>query len=117
MFHLSWGLMFIHHNISAACTLLDFPTRDRFVRELEAGHYDIVGISSIVVNVGKVRERSKRCRQGRNGSFAANGIEPLGVDHDEPLLLGADDILFSPAAHDADRGFDRRAGHVRQLLA
>ena len=25
MFHRSWGLMFIHQNISAPCTLLDFP--------------------------------------------------------------------------------------------
>ena len=36
MFHRSWGLMFIQQNISAPCTLLDFPTRERFVRELTA---------------------------------------------------------------------------------
>ncbi len=34
MFHRSWGLMFIHRNISAPATLLDFPTRKAFVREL-----------------------------------------------------------------------------------
>jgi len=62
MFHRSWGLMFIHHNIAAACTLLDFPTRERFIRELTSGHYDIVGISSIVVNVGKVREMCRLVR-------------------------------------------------------
>src|SRR5262245_9933371 len=50
MFHRSWGLMFIQQNISAPCTLLDFPTRRRFIRELTTGNYDIVGISSIVVN-------------------------------------------------------------------
>ena len=62
MFHRSWGLMFIQQNISAPCTLLDFPTRDRFVRELTSNEYDIVGISSIVVNVGKVREMCRLVR-------------------------------------------------------
>ena len=34
MFHRSWGLMFLRENVSAPCTLLDFPTRERFVKEL-----------------------------------------------------------------------------------
>jgi len=63
MFHRSWGLMFIHQNISAPSTLLDFPSRERFVRELKAHDYDIVGISSIVVNVGKVREMCRLVRE------------------------------------------------------
>lgn len=63
MFHRSWGLMFIQQNISAPCTLLDFPTRERFVRELTAHDYDVVGISSIVVNAGKVREMCRLVRQ------------------------------------------------------
>jgi len=63
MFHRSWGLMFIQRNIAAPCTLLDFPTRERFVRELTRHHYDIVGISSIIVNVGKVREMCRLVRQ------------------------------------------------------
>ena len=63
MFHRSWGLMFIQQNISAPSTLLDFPTRERFVRELRRGDYDIVGLSSIVVNVGKVREMCRLVRQ------------------------------------------------------
>ena len=62
MFHRSWGLMFIHQNISAPSTLLDFPTREEFVRELQSHDYDIVGISSIVVNVGKVREMCRLVR-------------------------------------------------------
>jgi hypothetical protein len=51
MFHRSWGLMMIQHNISAPCTLLDFPTLERFEREVRDGNYDVVGISSIIVNV------------------------------------------------------------------
>ena len=34
MFHRSWGLMLIQANIGAPCTLLDFPTLDRFVEEI-----------------------------------------------------------------------------------
>jgi len=55
MFTRSWGLMFIQANISAPCTLLDFPSVDRFVEELRKGEYDIVGISSILPNIGKVK--------------------------------------------------------------
>jgi radical SAM superfamily enzyme YgiQ (UPF0313 family) len=56
MHHRSWGLMLIQANIGAPCTLLDFPTRERFVEEITSHEYDVIGISSIIVNVGKVRE-------------------------------------------------------------
>jgi hypothetical protein len=32
MFHRTWSLMLLQRNISAPCTVLDFPTRERFVR-------------------------------------------------------------------------------------
>ena len=35
MFHRSWGIMLIQSNISAPCSLLDFPTRDRFLDEIQ----------------------------------------------------------------------------------
>lgn len=63
MFHRSWGLTFIQHNISAPSAVLDFPTRERFIEELKAHEYDIVGISSIIVNVGKVREMCRLVRE------------------------------------------------------
>lgn len=63
MFHRSWGIMMIQENISAPCTVLDFPTREAFARELQEQHYDIVGISSIIVNVGKVREMCRMVRE------------------------------------------------------
>jgi len=62
MFHRSWGLMMIQRNISAPCTLLDFPTLERFERELTSTEYDIVGISGIIPNFGKVREMCRRVR-------------------------------------------------------
>ena len=62
MFHRSWGLMMIQQNISAPSTLLDFPTLQKFESELTAHHYDIVGISGIIPNFGKVREMCRRVR-------------------------------------------------------
>jgi radical SAM superfamily enzyme YgiQ (UPF0313 family) len=63
MFHRSWGIMLIQANISAPCTVLDFPTRKDFERELTAQRYDIIGISSIIVNVAKVREMCRMIRK------------------------------------------------------
>ena len=63
MFHRSWGLMMIQQNISAPSTLLDFPTLDGFERELRSSDYDIVGISGIIPNFGKVREMCRRVRK------------------------------------------------------
>lgn len=54
MFHRSFGLMLIQNNIDAPCTLLDFPSLDRFIDEIRGNSYDIIGISSIIPNVGKV---------------------------------------------------------------
>src|SRR5579883_341075 len=63
LFHRSWGIMMIQENISAPCTVLDFPTREAFAREITEQQYDIIGISSIIVNVGKVREMCRIIRK------------------------------------------------------
>src|SRR6516225_9915617 len=63
MFHRSWGITMIQANISAPCTVLDFPTRESFARELSKQKYDIVGISSIIVNLGKVKEMCRMVRE------------------------------------------------------
>ena len=63
MFHRSWGILMIQENISAPTTVLDFPTREAFEAELRAHRYDVVGISSIIVNVGKVREMCRMVRE------------------------------------------------------
>jgi hypothetical protein len=57
MSHRSWGILLIQHNIKASCTVLDFPARERFIREIRRNRYDVIGISGIVVNVGKARDR------------------------------------------------------------
>jgi radical SAM superfamily enzyme YgiQ (UPF0313 family) len=63
MFHRSWGIMMIQQNISAPCTVLDFPTREDLAREITANDYDVIGISAIIVNLGKVREMCRMVRE------------------------------------------------------
>lgn len=63
MFHRSWGILMIQANIQAPCTVLDFPSREDFERELKTHRYDTVGISSIIVNIGKVREMCRMVRE------------------------------------------------------
>jgi hypothetical protein len=67
MFHRSWGLMLIQANLSAPCTVLDFPTWERFEEEIRGVDYDIVGISSIVLNQRKVKTMCEmvRCHRPR----------------------------------------------------
>ena len=63
MFHRSWGLMMIQANIEAPCTLLDFPTLDRFIDEIRTRQYDVIGISSIIPNTAKVKKMCELIRQ------------------------------------------------------
>ena len=62
-FNRSWGLMLMQVNIQAPCTLLDFPTQERFLEELKTNPYDIIGISSIMTNLFKVRRMCKLIRK------------------------------------------------------
>lgn len=63
MFHRSMGLMLLQANIDAPCTLLDFPTLDRFIDEIRDNDYDVVGIGSIVPNIGKVEKMCELVRE------------------------------------------------------
>jgi Radical SAM superfamily len=92
MFHRSWGIMMIQANISAPCTVLDFPTRERFSRELLAGHYDVVGISSIIPNVGKVKEMCCLVRKLSPGSVIVVGGHVAAIPGIE-RLIDADHIV------------------------
>lgn len=63
MFHRSFGLMLIKENIEAPCTLLDFPDLERFTDEIKSTPYDIVGISAILPNIGKVKKMCELIRE------------------------------------------------------
>lgn len=62
MFHRSWGIMMIQCNLEARCNVLDFPDLERFIAELKAERYDVIGISSILVNVLKVKKMCELIR-------------------------------------------------------
>ena len=63
MFHRSWGLMLLQANISAPCTVLDFPVLDRFIEEISTNQYDVIGITAILPNVGKVEHMCRLIRE------------------------------------------------------
>jgi hypothetical protein len=92
MFHRSWGIMMIQENISAPSTLLDFPTREIFAKELTRHHYDVVGISSIIVNVGKVREMCRMVRTLSPDSTIVVGGHVAAIPGIE-RMLDADHIV------------------------
>ncbi len=92
MFHRSWGIKMIQENIAAPCTVLDFPARDDFAREMEANHYDIVGISSIIVNIGKVREMCRMVRRLSPDSILVVGGHVAAIPGIE-ALIDADHIV------------------------
>jgi radical SAM superfamily enzyme YgiQ (UPF0313 family) len=92
MHHRSWGIMFIQSNISAPSTVLDFPSKERFEEELLAYDYDVVGITSIIVNIGKVREMCKTIRRLRpNATIVIGGhVSAIpGLEH----MIDADFIV------------------------
>ena len=56
MFHRSCGIMMIQANITAPCTVLDYPDLNRFTQEIRDKEYDIIGISAIQPNIKKVEK-------------------------------------------------------------
>ncbi len=61
--HRSFGLYFLAENIDADVTVLDFPSKHRFERELKSGSWDLVGISFIAPNFVKAREMAQMVRE------------------------------------------------------
>jgi radical SAM superfamily enzyme YgiQ (UPF0313 family) len=92
MFHRSWGIMMIQQNISAPSTLLDFPSREAFAKELADNQYDIVGISSIIVNIGKVQEMCRMVRSLSPDSTIVVGGHVAAIPGIESLI-DADHIV------------------------
>ena len=84
--------MLLQQNISAPCTVLDFPSRQDFVRELTSHAYDIVGITSIIVNVGKVREMCRLVREHAPRATIVVGGHVAAIP-DIERLIDADHIV------------------------
>ena len=90
MFHRSWGIMMIQANIGAPCILLDFPTLERFIEEICTHKYDVIGISSIIPNILKVKKMCELIKQyqpravivvGGHIANMANLKELVGADY------------------------------------
>ena len=92
LFHRTWSLMLLQQNVSAPCTVLDFPTRARFVRELEAHDYDVVGLTGIIVNVGKIREMCRLVRERSPRSTVVVGGHVTAIPGIE-RMIDADHIV------------------------
>ena len=92
MFHRTWSLMLLQRNISASCTVLDFPTREAFVRELTSHAYDVVGLTGIIVNMGKIREMCRLVREHSPDSTIVVGGHVTAIPGIEGLI-DADHIV------------------------
>jgi radical SAM superfamily enzyme YgiQ (UPF0313 family) len=92
MFHRSFGLMMLQANINAPCTLLDFPSLERFVLEIQNNSYDIVGISSIMTNILKVREMCLLVRRHLPKATIVIGGH-IANNPDLPTMIDADHIV------------------------
>ncbi|HOG16815.1 MAG: B12 binding domain protein [Syntrophaceae bacterium PtaU1.Bin231] len=92
MFHRSFGLMMIQDNLDAPCTLLDFPSLGRFTEEIRHHSYDIVGISAIVPNVGKVKVMCQLIRQYLPNATIVIGGHIANLE-ELPKMVDADHIV------------------------
>ena len=86
--HGSQGLYFLAENIDMPAVVLDFPTLERFKKEIRKG-YDYIGISFIVPNFKKAKEMARVIREispkskiilGGHGTSITD-IESM-IDHD-----------------------------------
>jgi len=59
--HQSFGLYLMADNLEADTTILDFPSRKKFIREIQKG-YDYIGISFITPNFVKARKMAELVR-------------------------------------------------------
>lgn len=73
------GLMFIQANLCVPCTLLGFPTRQRFVDEIRIHRYDIIDISAILPNLWKARDMCRLIREHCGSTTIVVGGHPANA--------------------------------------
>ena len=84
-FHRSFGLYLMASNVNADVTVLDFPSKGRFIKELKKG-YDIVGISFITPNFVKAREMARLIRLHSPDSCIVVGGHGAAIEGVEQLI-------------------------------
>jgi radical SAM superfamily enzyme YgiQ (UPF0313 family) len=92
MFHRSFSLLMLQANIDAPCTLLDYPSHEDFIREILDNEYDIIGISSIIPNIGKVKKMCELIREHRPETTIVVGGHLSNME-DIDRIIDADHIV------------------------
>ena len=83
--HRTFGLYFIAANVQADVTVLDFPSKKRFIQEIQK-MYDLVGISFITPNFIKAREMCQLIRKHSPVSTIVLGGHGAAIEDLEHLL-------------------------------
>ena len=83
--HRSFGLYFMAANLNTDVNVLDFPSRERFIKEIQKG-YDAVGISFIAPNFVKAREMAKLVREHAPDSEIILGGHGAAIEGVEELI-------------------------------
>ncbi len=83
--HRSFGLYFIAENIDADVTVLDFPSKRRFEKEISK-NYDAVGISFITPNYVKAREMARITRTAAPETTIILGGHGAAIEGVEELI-------------------------------
>lgn len=83
--HKSFGLYLIAENLRAPTTVLDFPSRREFIKELQRG-YDVVGISFIAPNFRKAQEMARLVRHHLPGAKLILGGHGAAIEGVEDLI-------------------------------
>ncbi len=83
-FHRSFGLYFLAANIPGDVTVLDFPTKAAFEKEVLEGKYDIVGLSFIAPNFVKAKAMAAFVRANSPGTqiiLGGHGTAIEGIEN------------------------------------
>ncbi len=83
--HPTFGLYLIAENLDVPTAVLDFPSLERFVKEVKKG-YDYIGISSIVANFCKVKKMVEIIREISPGTKIVIGGHCTNIPDIEKLI-------------------------------
>ncbi|HEY9787534.1 MAG TPA: B12-binding domain-containing radical SAM protein [Candidatus Obscuribacterales bacterium] len=85
MNHPSFGLYLIAENLEAPAAVLDFPSLERFIKEVRKG-YDVIGISFIVANFEKARKMASIIRELSPATKIVLGGHGINISGIEKLI-------------------------------
>lgn len=84
--HPSFGLHMLALNINTPTVVLDFPSIERFVKEISSNSYDYIGITFITPNFVKAKHMCELIRQHSPGSKIILGGQGSRIPNIEELI-------------------------------